>query len=291
MADSMTFQDCFSESLSINDFNRLSRFIQSQIGIKMPSSKRNMVEARLRKRIKELKISSYTRYCDFLFSKEGVERELENFINVITTNKTDFFREPDHFEFLVRKAVPDLIAAQGSGVKKPLNLWSTACSRGNEVYTIAIVLSEFAINYPGLTFDFFILGTDISTRVLEIAQRAVYSHEEINFLDYEIRNKYFLRSKDRTNGLVRLIPEIRNKARFRQLNLMENDFKLREPVDIIFCRNVIIYFDKKTQYDLITKLCKHLKKGGYLFMGHSEVLDCHNLPLLSAAPTVYKKLG
>ncbi len=291
MVDSTTVHEYYAQSLAKNDFTRLSQFIHSRIGIKMPLSKMNMVEARLRKRLKELKIGSYSDYCDYLFTQEGMDRELEKFINVITTNKTDFFREPDHFEFLVRKAVPDLITANGSGVKRSLTLWSSACSRGNEAYTLAIVLSEFARQYPGLTFDFFILATDISTHVLEKAQKAIYSHDEIGPVSQELKKRYFLRSKDKKSDLVRAVPEIREKIRFRRLNLMDNDFKMREPMDIIFCRNVMIYFDKKTQNDLVAKLCRNLKEDGYLFMGHSEVLDCHGLPLVSVAPAVYKKVG
>jgi chemotaxis protein methyltransferase CheR len=291
MIDSRTNHEFYSQSLSKNDFARLSNFIHSRIGIKMPLSKLNMVESRLRKRLKELKLTSYTSYCDYLFTAAGMDKELENFINVITTNKTDFFREPDHFEFLIRKAVPDLITADGSGVKRKLTLWSSACSRGNEAYTMAIVLSEFARQYPGLTFDFFILATDISTQVLEKAQRAVYSHDDIRTVSHDLRKRYFLRSKDNQSNLVRVAPELRNKVKFRHLNLMDVDFKLREPMDIIFCRNVIIYFDRETQNDLILKLCRYLKEDGYLFMGHSEVLNCNGLPLVSVAPAVYKKIN
>jgi chemotaxis protein methyltransferase CheR len=289
MTDSKTYQDCYSERLLKSDFTRLSNFIHSKIGIKMPLAKLSMVESRLRKRLKELNFASYTAYCDYLFSQEGLNKELEKFINVITTNKTDFFREPDHFEFLVRNALPDLITATGSGIKRRLSLWSAACSRGNEAYTLAIVLSEFAEKYPGLTFDYLILATDISTHVLKMAQTAVYNHDEIEPVANELRRKYFLRSKDKAKDLVRVAPELRKKVSFRHLNLMDNDFRLREPMDIIFCRNVIIYFDKETQNELITKLCRHLKPGGYLFMGHSEVLDCRNFPLVSIAPSVYKK--
>lgn len=290
MTDDGKFQNHDYGGLSKVDFDRLSRFIQSHIGIKMPSSKINMIEARLRKRLKELNISSYSRYCDYLFSQDGMEKELEGFINVVTTNKTDFFREPDHFDFLVRNAVPDLMTSKGSGVKRRLNLWSAACSRGNEAYTIAIVLSAFKEKFPGLAFDFFILATDISTKVLQIAEKGVYSHEEIAPVEHDLRKKYFLRSRDITKNIVRITPEIRDKVRFRRLNLMDDDFRLRERMDIIFCRNVIIYFNKTIQYELIIKLCKNLKKGGYLFMGHSEVLDCHSLPLISVAPAVYKKI-
>jgi chemotaxis protein methyltransferase CheR len=283
--------ECHSQGLSKNDFTRLSNFIQSRVGIKLPLSKLTMVETRIRKRLKALKIDSYPDYCDYLFTVEGMENELENFINVITTNKTDFFREPDHFEFLVRKAVPDLLARNGSLLKKRLNLWSAACSRGNEAYTTAIMLSELAAKCPEYVFDYLILGTDISTDVLETARRAVYQGVDIAPFSSDLRKKYFLASKDKCKNLVRVVPEIRKKVLFRYLNLMDRDFKLQDTMDVIFCRNVIIYFDKQTQHELAVKLCRHLNEDGYLFMGHSEVLDCHDLPLESVAPAVYKKVA
>lgn len=248
-----------------------------------------MVESRLRKRLRSLEINNFKDYCEFLFSDHGMEKELRFFIDVITTHKTEFFREPDHFEYLVQRIIPEMIAKRGSGVNRKLNLWSAACSRGNEAYTIAIVMEEFRKRYPGLNFDFTLLGTDISTDVLEDAKRAIYAHDEIQPVPLNVRQKYFLRSKDPKKNIVRVIPQLRNKVRFRQLNLMDNDFKLREPMDIIFCRNVIIYFDKKTQDVLIQRLCKHLRPGGYLFMGHSEVLNCADIPLISTAPAVYRK--
>lgn len=257
----------------------------------MPESKISMVESRLRKRLRILKIRNFSDYCEFLFSEQGMEEELKFFIDVITTHKTDFFRESDHFEYLVQRAVPELIAHKGSGLFKKLNLWSAASSRGNEAYTIAIVLDEFRHMYPGLNLDYFILGTDISADVIEEAQKGIYEHEEIEPVPMNLRRKYFLRSKDHKKDLVRVIPELRNKVKFRQLNLMDNDFKLREAMDIIFCRNVIIYFDKRTQDELISRLCNHLRTGGYLFMGHSEVLHCtDSLPLVSTAPSVYRKV-
>lgn len=282
--------NCYSDRLTKSDFERLSHFIHTNMGIKMPWSKMTMVESRLRKRLRFLKIPNFTDYCDFLFSDNGMEKELKFFVDVITTHKTEFFREPDHFEYLVQKAVPELIAKKGTGLNRKLNLWSAASSRGNEAYTIAIVLDEFRQRYPGLNFDYFILGTDISVDVLEDAQRAIYEHEEIEPVPMNLRKKYFLRSKDPKKNLVRVVSELRNKTKFRQLNLMDDDFRLREAMDIIFCRNVIIYFDKKTQDGLIKRLCNHLRPGGFLFMGHSEVLHCTDLPLVSTAPAVYRKV-
>lgn len=289
MSNNSSSDNYYSDRLSKRDFERLSHFIHSSIGVKMPFSKMTMVESRLRKRLRKLKIGTFSDYCEFLFSNQGMEQELKFFIDVITTHKTEFFREPDHFEYLVQRVIPELIAKRGSGLNKKLNLWSAASSRGNEAYTIAIVLDEFRRRYPGLNFDFLILGTDISTDVLGTAQKAIYEHEEIEPVPLNLRKKYFLKSKNSKNNLVRVVPELRNKVRFRQLNLMDGNFQLREPMDIIFCRNVIIYFDKKTQDTLISRLCHHLRPGGYLFMGHSEVLHCNDLPLVSTAPAVYRK--
>jgi chemotaxis protein methyltransferase CheR len=277
------------QRLSQNDFRRLSQFIYSHAGIKMPPSKLSMVESRIRKRLRNLNIEDFSEYCDFLFSPQGMKNELSLFINVITTNKTDFFREPGHFEYLVQKAIPELMARDGMGINKQLHLWSAAASRGNEAYTIAIVLSEFSKKFPGFNFNYFILGTDISTEVLETAKNGIYKHEEIEPVPIELRKKYFLKSKDKEKNLVRVIPELRKMVRFRHLNLMDN-FNLRQPMDIIFCRNVLIYFSKDTQDGVILRLCQNLKPGGFLFLGHSEVLNSQDFPLVSTAPAVYKKV-
>lgn len=283
--------NCYSDRLSKSDFSRLSHFIQSNMGIKMPLSKLTMVESRLRKRLRSLEINRFSDYCDFLFSNRGMEKELKFFIDVITTHKTEFFREPDHFEYLVQKAVPELIAKKGVGLKRKLTFWSAASSRGNEAYTIAIVMDEFQKRYPGLNLDYSVLGTDISRDVIDDAQRAIYNNDEIDPVPFDLRKKYFLRSKDPNKNLVRVVPKLRNKVQFRQLNLMNGDFKLREAMDIIFCRNVIIYFDRKTQDELILRLYQHLKPDGYLFMGHSEVLHCtDNIRLVPTAPSVYRKV-
>ena len=282
-------EDTFIKTLSQQDFKRLSEFIHSNLGIKMPGTKITMIESRLRKRLRVLKMNSFTDYCNFLFSDRGMKEELNFFIDVVTTHKTDFFREEDHFRYLVQRVIPELVTRMGSGVGRKLNLWSAASSRGHEVYTIAIVLDEFRSRYPGLNFDYSILGTDISNDVLEDGRKAIYDHEEIDPVPTGMKKKYFLKSKDRSKNLVRVIPELREKVNFRQLNLMDDDFKLRELMDVIFCRNVMIYFDKSTQDKLLFKLCNYLRTGGYLFMGHSEVLHNPDLPLVSKAPAVYRK--
>jgi chemotaxis protein methyltransferase CheR len=269
-------------SLSGKQFVRLKDFIYSHCGIKITEAKRTMVEARLRKRLKSLGIESFSLYCDYLFSAKGMEEELTHMIDQVTTNKTDFFRESAHFDYLARKALPELTA-----IKKTITVWSAGCSTGEEPYTLAMVLSEFAGGRPGVRF--MILATDISTRVLEKAKVAVYDGETVEPIPPALKHKYLLRSKDRTRDLYRMKPELRECVKFRQLNLMDGDFGFREQMDIIFCRNVIIYFDKPTQEQLLKRFCGLLSPYGYLFMGHSETLFGMDLPLVQAAPTVYRK--
>lgn len=282
------FKENNTESLSKEDFARLSSFIYRQSGIKMPESKKIMVEARLRKRLKELKISSYNEYCNFIFSKTDNAAEITNMVDVITTNKTDFFREPKQFTLLSEHALANLIELYGSGIDHPINIWSAGCSTGEEPYTISIVLHEFARKFP--KYNFKILATDISTRVLQKAQLGVYDEDRIAPIPEDLLKRYFLKSKDRTKGLVRTTSTLRNSVKFQWLNFMEEEFGIKEKFEIIFCRNVIIYFDKKTQEDLIEKLISYLLPGGYLMLGHSESIFNANLPLVQIAPSTYKKI-
>jgi len=286
--------DSFSQNgsispLSIETFRELGNFIHRQIGIKMPDAKRTMVESRLHKRLISLNIKSYKEYCKYLFSEQGIEKELPQFINQITTNKTDFFREPDHFTFLMEHALPAIVKRSGSDGTNRVSFWCAACSRGHEPYTVAMILHEFLRLNPRVSLNPSILATDISTQVLDIAKRAVYSHDEIEPVPMEMRKRYLLRSKNRKKNIVRIAPKLREMVQFRWINLISSNLKIREPMDVIFCRNVMIYFDKTTQEQLISNLCGHLKRKGYLFVGHSEVLNCHNTPLVPMGHAIYHK--
>jgi len=272
--------------LSERDFRRLSAFIHDVCGIKMSGAKKTMLETRLRKRLRELRMDDYGAYADYLFSPEGMDRELVRMIDAVTTNKTDFFREPGHFQFLSARALPDFLNRSVSGRGPKLRIWSAGCSTGEEPYTIAMVLNEFASSKPG--FGFSVLATDICTTVLEKAKLAIFEEERIIPVPPELRRKYFLRSRDRKRRLVRVVPGLRSTVTFRRLNFME-DFEFREPMEIIFCRNVIIYFDRQTQEALIRRLCNCLAPEGLLFLGHSETLGGFNLPLEQVASTVYRK--
>jgi chemotaxis protein methyltransferase CheR len=270
--------------LSEREFRRLGEFIHASYGIKMPPVKKTMLQARLQKRLRMLGIGTFKAYIEYLFSPEGMREELPD-----TTNKTDFFREPAHFDYLVNTALPELMSSTGAGIRRPLGIWSAGCSTGEEPYTLAMVLNNYAERNEG--FRFSILGTDISLKVLEKAALGIYDENKVQPVPLEMKKKYLLRSKDKQKKHVRIVPELRSQVHFRSLNFMEGDFGMREKMDIIFCRNVIIYFDRTTQEGLLNRLASHLLPNGYLFMGHSETLSGLRVPLSLAAPTVYRRTG
>jgi chemotaxis protein methyltransferase CheR len=273
-----------AKPLGDREFKRFSEFIETQCGIRMPATKKTMLEARLQKRLRSLGMDSFNVYCDFLFSPEGIKNELIPMIDVVTTNKTDFFREPAHFDFLSKNI---LVKIGVSGISRKLRVWSAGCSSGEEPYTLAMILHDFTEKCCG--FDFSILATDICTTVLEKAALGVYQIEDVDPVPLELKRKYLLKSRDKSKGIVRIAPELRRLVKFRRLNFMDDDFGISEPMDIIFCRNVIIYFDRRTQEKLLNKFCRHMAPGGYLFLGHSETLNGLDVPLVQVYSTVYKK--
>jgi len=250
----------------------------------MPPEKKVLLENRLQKRLKELSMTSYPAYFDFLFSKKGIDQELISMIDVITTNKTDFFREPAHFTYLTNTIVPEI---QQKSTKQ-IRIWSAGCSSGEEPYTIAITLEGMMERNE--LIDYSIFATDISTIVLNKAIQAIYPKQRAENIPMTIKKKYFLRSSDPENKFVCVVPELKRKITFRRLNFMDETYKTPHSFDVIFCRNVIIYFDRKTQEKVISKLCTKINKGGYLFLGHSESITNMNLPLQSIRPTVFKKI-
>jgi len=249
------------------DFKRLSEFIYSVAGIKLPPAKKEA-------------------YCDYVLGPNGSPMETVHMTDAVTTNNTDFFREPAHFDFMMSEALPELLAAKGNA--SPVRVCSAGCSTGEEPYTLAMVLSEYGQRCSG--FRFSILATDISTQVLEKAKSSIYEHEKIEPVPMEMRKKYLLKSRDKTRKLVRIAPELRSLVTFRRLNFMDSDFGIRTMLDVIFCRNVLIYFDKPTQERVLRQFCDHLSTGGYLFTGHSETLQNMKLPVEQVATTVYRRL-
>lgn len=275
--------------VSNSDFKSLSQLIYQKVGIKIPESKKTMLLGRLSKRLKVLNISSIKDYCAYLFSSEGQHLEHVHFLDVVTTNKTDFYREPNHFEFLSASLLPQWQDTLHEN--RAFNIWSAGCSTGEEPYTMAMVLNEYAEATRLQSFDYRIVATDISTRVLDHAKKAIYHSDRIEPIPPPIRKKYLQRSKNNKNTLVRIGKQLRNKVRFGRINFMNSKFALPSQMDAIFCRNVIIYFDKPTQEKLIQKFCQNLHPGGYLFLGHSESIHGYNAPLKQVAPTIYQYQG
>ncbi len=274
----------FSDFMTEREFRLFSKLIEDSCGIRMPEAKKQMLESRLRKRLRTLGISSYRDYYDFLNSREGRRAEMVKMIDAITTNKTDFFREPAHFTYLTEKILPEFLGTTGGG---RLKLWSAGCSSGEEPYTLAMVLSEYAENRGA--FNFSILATDICTSVLEKAHCGIYEEEKIAPVPHDLRKKYMLRSRDRSLATVRMVPEMRSLVTFRRLNFLDDKFDINEQMHMIFCRNVLIYFDRPTQGKVLNNLCGHLQPGGYLFLGHSETINGLDLPLVQVNSTIYRK--
>ncbi len=277
----------FSARMDDKTFKRLSSFIEERIGVKIPPSKKALLEGRLRKRLLFWGFCSYKEYCSFLFSPEGMKRELPEMLHAVTTHKTDFFREPNHFRYLVDEALPRLLAGGMVSPLERLLVWSAGCSTGEEAYTLAMVLHHAMISRRAPMP--FIFASDISNRVIEEGRAGIYPEESLQSVPLEYRCRYFLRSKQRDKKLVRIVPELRSLVSFRQMNILEDRLQMDRPFHIIFCRNVIIYFDKRTQEYVINKLASYLVGGGYLFLGHSETIHGIDAPLYSVAPAVYRK--
>lgn len=286
MLASSAAQITINEHLTSRDFRRLASFIQDYAGIKMPEAKRTMVEGRLRRRLRALGLSSMEDYCRYFFESGGLQDEIVHLINAVSTNKTDFFREPDHFNYLAQQAVPRLLARRHVSRHVPLKMWSAACSTGAEPYTMAMVATELANVHSGLRAS--ILATDISTDVLETAIAGIYSEQMVQPVPPTLRQRYLMRGRGAHSEFVRIVPELRAMVAFGRLNLMEDHYPVEDGFHVIFCRNVLIYFDKATQKHVLEQLCRHLHPGGYLIVGHSETVAGLGLPLSPVATTVFQ---
>lgn len=278
-----------SDHLEDKHFAAIAALVERDAGIKLPQTKRTMVEGRLRKRVRATGLADLADYGRLLFERGGLEKEYVHLIDCVSTNKTDFFREPSHFEFLAQRAVPALRKLQG-GRQTKLKIWSAACSIGAEAYTIAMVLQDLASNTrDGGSLSFSILGTDISTQVLATARAAIYPASFIEPVPAAMQQRYVMRARSASQETVRIVPELRRKTAFEHLNLMDERYPFDRDVDVIFCRNVLIYFDRPTQAAVLSRLTSHLRPGGYLLLGHSESMAGAGVPgLRSVAPTIYQ---
>ncbi len=272
----------YNAQLSDKEFDSLSAYIYNEYGIKMPYVKKIMLQSRLQKRLRQLNLPTFKEYCEYVFGSHGSE-EIIHMMDVVSTNKTDFFREPVHFDFMREIILPEIVGSKQRNIK----IWSAGSSSGEEAYTIAITINEFTENNNG--FDYQIIGTDISTVMLKTAVDAIYKEDKIEPIPLSLRKKYFLKSKDPGSKLYRVAPQIRSKVKFGRLNLMDSSYPINEPFDVIFCRNTLIYFDRETQESVINKLCRHLRTNGYFLLGHSESITNMNVPLKHIKPTIFQK--
>lgn len=271
-----------ADSISRRNFARLADHIYGVAGIKMPESKRTMLEGRLRRRLGATGFACFDDYCAYLFDADGLGAEGPHLINAVTTNKTDFFREPAHFDYLCATVLPEFARLDIPAIR----CWTAACSTGPEAYTLAMLLDEFT-ERRGQSYG--ILATDLDTEVLEAARRGIYNAELLDPVPERLARKYVMRPNDPRRREVRIAPELRAAIGFARLNLMDERYPVGDPMHLIFCRNVLIYFDKPTQKKVVARLVERLAPDGYLFLGHSESIAGFDLPLTQVANTVFRR--
>jgi chemotaxis protein methyltransferase CheR len=266
-------------------FQNYSRLVYEKSGICLRDEKKALLQARLNKRLRATGFASYDEYFKFITAPENA-RELTHFIDCISTNLTYFFREPQHFDFL-DQVLPDLLERRRKSRDFRLRVWSAGCSTGEEPYSLAMCVLEH-LQDP-TRWDFRVLATDISTRVLETAFKGVYSKDKVEKVPPKLRHQYFRKVAGKNGEQdYEVDDKLKKLVAFRRLNLQQ-EYPFKGPFDFIFCRNVMIYFDKQTQERLIVKMSAYMSAGGYLFVGHSESLTGLAHPLTYVRPAVYRK--
>ncbi len=270
---------------TLKDFDCLRKIVNGRAGIVVADEKYDMFYSRLARRVRLLGLKDFKEYCD-LIKNEKDDSEVIQLVNAITTNLTSFFRENHHFEFLSGTAVPELV--EGLTGAQKLRIWSAGCSTGEEPYSIAMSVCESVL--ADKRWDIKILATDIDSNVLEHAATGVYSMDRIESIPRERLQRWFQKGKGSQAGMVRVKPEIRKLVEFAQLNL-NSSWSLPESLDMVFCRNVIIYFDKQSKQKLIDRIAEKLKVGGYLFIGHSESLFRVSDRFELVGNTIYRKIN
>ena len=274
-----------STQLTDAEFKKFSDLIYQQVGIFMKAEKKELLNARLGKRLRACQLDSFQDYLDFISRPDQQHLEFVKFLDSVSTNFTSFFREVSHFDYLKSKVLPELVAKPSSS--REFVFWSSASSSGEEPYTLAMFLSEFSGQHTG--FRYKIMATDISTKVLAMAANGVYPVEQTTKVPHDILTKYFQKGTGNSAGKVKVKDTIRRQVAFQRFNLMD-DFPWNGEMDVIFCRNVMIYFDRPTQEKLISKFYRCLNKGGYLFIGHSESIASIKHDFVQVEATTYKKL-
>lgn len=266
-----------------SEFDFIRHLVYERSRINLSPDKRQLVSARLGKRLRATNLPTIGDYCRLLQSP-GADEELANLIDAISTNHTFFFRESSHFDFLRSVVVPEMLARSRMERWSRFRVWSAACSSGEEPFSIAITLAEAMPTFPWQ-----VEATDISRRVLAKAASGIYSEEAVSRVPRELLRAHFQRGFGPQNGNYRVKSTLRDRVGFHHLNLLEGEPPFREPFHVIFCRNVMIYFDRPTQDELVGRLVDRLIPGGYLFVGHSESLTQMRHSLQPIQPAVYRK--
>ncbi|MEN6457166.1 MAG: protein-glutamate O-methyltransferase CheR [Prolixibacteraceae bacterium] len=274
--------------ISEENFLRLAKLLTGRYGIKLPANKRILLQSRLQPRLRELEMDSFEKYCRFVFDPLNTSAELEKMVDYISTNKTSFFRENQHFELLSSVVLPDLCCKRSSGSNAVIRCWCAGCSTGQEAFSLAMTIEEYRYTICG-PVDYLIVGSDISSRVLEVARAGIYPFSQSEQIPSSYLKKYVLKSKDTQNPRIRIAKPIRSRITFIHENLMEPDHRINFNFQIIFIRNTLIYFDRDNQKQILKRILGHLDPGGYLFVGLSESLIYSDLPISLAGPSLYQK--
>jgi chemotaxis protein methyltransferase CheR len=258
----------FTAKLSTEAYRTLAALVYQHSRIRLGPDKQPMLANRLRKRLRVLGLTTYDEYGGVLRSAQGPD-EIERLVDLISTNHTRFFREPDHFTLLTDRILPGLcpqLADQGSS----LRVWSAAASSGEEPYTLALVLAEYFREHPSVEWQ--IDASDISHRMIEHAEQGIYALDRGHALPPELLKRYFQRGVGTREGTCRVKRELRKRVRFQRVNLFQPEYPVARDQHVIFCRNVMIYFDPPSRATLVQKLTRQLAPGGFLVIGHSESL-------------------
>lgn len=269
------------------DYSFIRKLIYKETRINLGDGKRELVSARLGKRLRANNVENYTEYCQMLQSQPN-SGELYHLIDAISTNHTFFFREINHFNYLNSHILPSFVNGD-IGASKELKIWSCACSTGEEPYSLSIALEEFLRNSP--SYDWSIECSDISNRVLDFAAKGIYDQDRLKGVKQEWLKRYFQKGEKQMDGYFRVRPEISRKLQFQRLNLFQASFPWKQKFQVIFCRNVMIYFDRETQQELVGRLSQFLVPGGYLMIGHAESLAGIRHPYNSIKPAIYQLPG
>lgn len=269
-----------AQEITDKEFRLIQTHIKDFYGISLGDEKKSLVFARLRGILQKKNFTNFEEYYNYLINDKTGEAAV-TFIDKMTTNHTYFMRESDHFEYFKNTILPYL---ENKSSSKDIRLWCAGCSSGEEPYTLQMYMLEYFANKPG--WDTTLLATDISTTVLKMAYNGVYTHEQIKSLPDAWKQKFFKKLSD---DAVVVQNDVKSKIIFRRLNLMSQTFPLKKKLDVIFCRNVMIYFDNPTRDTLVQKYYDNLEPGGYLFIGHSETLNYSSTKFKYIMPAVYRK--